>query len=440
MSFRHLAIFCALAGLAGCASVRPADTRLPAAYEAPADSAAEVDLAQWWTAFDDPQLTELVQQALANSPDARSAAARLEEARALRSGALTRFLPQGNLVGTGRKTDSTLTDLKSDTPISPGTPGLSLGGETETYGLNFDVSWEVDLFGRIFAAARAANAEIAAARFSYEGARASLAANVADSYFQARGLAIQLEDARRTAAIRRELLDISAKRVEIGIAAGQDADRIAGDLSQAEAQVASLEAELQAQRRTLLVLVGRGIDPIASLPVAATISAPPPAPATLPGDLLARRPDVREAEQRMVSATGQVQLANRALFPTINFTPGVGLSKSVQPGLEFSTRNWSIGGNVSVPVLDIPRLLSEIGVAGARGEQAVIAYEKTVQTAFAEAESALVRLDADRRGVALLTEGERRAERAYNASRIGYDAGLQDLQSALNNEAAWRAV
>lgn len=440
MPFRHLAICCALAGLAGCASVRPADTRLPAAYEAPAEATAEVDLAQWWTAFNDPQLTELVQQALANSPDARSAAARLEEARALRSGALTRFLPQGNLIGTGRKTDSTVTDLESDTSIPPNTPGFSLGGETENYGLNFDVSWEVDLFGRIFAARRAANAEIAAARFSYEGAQASLAANVADSYFQARGLAIQLEDARRTAAIRRNLLDISAKRVEIGIAAGQDADRIAGDLSQAEAQVASLEAELQAQRRTLLVLVGRGIDPIASLPVDASISAPPPVPATLPGDLLARRPDVREAEQRMVSATGQVQLANRALFPTFNFTPGVGLAKVVQPGLEYSTRNWSIGGNVSVPVLDIPRLLSEIDVSGARAEQAVIAYEKAVQTAFAEAESALVRLDADRRGVALLTEGERRAQRAYNASRLGFDAGLQDLQSTLNNEAAWRAT
>ncbi|HYD45918.1 MAG TPA: TolC family protein [Phenylobacterium sp.] len=441
MSFRHLAIFCALAGVAGCASVRPADTRLPAGYEAPAQAAAEVDLAQWWTAFGDPQLTGLIEEALANSPDARSAAARLEEARALRSGALTRFLPQGNLVGTGRKTDSEVTDLETEGEAPPtGVPGFTLGGETETYALNFDVSWEVDLFGRIFAARRAANAELAAARFSYEGARASLAANVADSYFQARGLAIQLEDARRTAAIRRGLLDISARRVEIGIAAGQDADRIAGDLSQAEAQVASLEAELQAQRRTLLVLVGRGIDPIASLPVDASISAPPPVPATLPGELLARRPDVREAEQRMVSATGQVQLANRALFPTINFTPGVGLSKSVQPGLEFSTRNWSIGGNVTVPVLDIPRLLSEIDASGARAEQAVIAYEKAVQTAFSEAESALVRLDADRRGVALLTEGERRAQRAYNASKIGYDAGLQDLQSTLNNEAAWRAT
>lgn len=431
---------CAVTAVAACASVRPADTRLPAEYEAPAGAVEAVPLDRWWVAFEDPQLTELVDQALANSPDARAAAARLQEARAQRAGALNVFLPQGALVGSGRKTDSTVTDLKSDTTIPPNTPGFSLGGETENYGLNFDVSWEIDLFGRIFAAARTANAEIAAARFNYEGARASLAANVADSYFQARGLAIQLEDARRAAEIRRELLRISTKRVEIGLAAGQDADRIAGDLSQAEAQVASLQAELQAQRRTLLVLVGRGIDPIASLPVEASINPPPAVPASLPGELLARRPDVREAEQRVVSATGQVQLANRALFPRFTLTPGIGLAKAVQPGLEYSTRNWSIGGNVSVPVLDIPNLLVDIKVQGARAEQAVIAYEKAVQTAYSEAESTLVRLDADRRGVAVLTEGERRAERAYRAAKTGYDLGLQDLQSALNNEQAWRAT
>src|SRR5690606_14485108 len=140
VSIRYLAIVCALAGLAGCASVRPADTRLPVAYEAPAEAAADVDIAQWWTAFNDPPRTELVQEALARSPDARSAAARLEEARAQRSGALTRFLPQGALVGSGRKADSEVTDLKGASELPTDIPGFSLGGETENYGLNFDVS------------------------------------------------------------------------------------------------------------------------------------------------------------------------------------------------------------------------------------------------------------------------------------------------------------
>src|SRR5690606_9997432 len=175
-------------------------------------------------------------------------------------------------------------------------------GESESYSANFDVTWEIDLFGRVFAARRAANAEMAAARLDYEATRASLAANVADSYFQARGLAIQLEDARATSRIQTELLRIVQIRVDRGIAATSDADRVAGDLSQAESQVAGLEAELQAQRRTLLILVGRGIDPTTSLPVDAQVGAVPEVPATIPGELLARRPDVRQAEAMLVSA------------------------------------------------------------------------------------------------------------------------------------------
>ncbi|HEY9235186.1 MAG TPA: TolC family protein, partial [Phenylobacterium sp.] len=179
--------------LAGCASSRDVDTRLPAAYEAPAEATTQdaVDLAAWWTAFGDPQLTALIDHALAASPDARTAVAKLREARATRAGALTAFLPQGNIRGSASKTEN---DVVGGTEIS--IPGLSTSGAQENLSANFDVSWEIDLFGRLWATRRAANAEIAAARLDYEAARASLAANVADSYFTARGLAIQLDDAR----------------------------------------------------------------------------------------------------------------------------------------------------------------------------------------------------------------------------------------------------
>jgi len=239
--------------LSACASTRETDTRLPAAFEAPVSAPADaVALDTWWTAFNDPQLTALVEQALAASPDARTAAARLNEARATRSGALTNFFPQGNIRGAGSRTESKLID-----GAQINVPGFSTVGESESYSANFDVTWEVDLFGRVFAARRAANAEMAAARLDYEATRASLAANVADSYFQARGLAIQLEDARATSRIQTELLRIVQIRVDRGIAATSDADRVAGDLSTAQSQAAGLEADLQAQRRTLLILVGR---------------------------------------------------------------------------------------------------------------------------------------------------------------------------------------
>ena len=302
------------------------------------------------------------------------------------------------------------------------------------------MSWELDLFGRFFAVRRAAQGDTAAARFAYEGARASLAANVADAYFQARGLAIQLADARESARIQRSLYDLVERRVQAGLTARLESDRVAGELAQADGQVESLEAELQAQQRTLLVLVGRGtapLDDVSSPPLSAL---PPPVPAAIPGELLARRPDVREAEARVRSAAGRLTYAQLAFFPTFSLTPGLGISRSEQPGYSATTQNWSIGASVVQPVLNIPQLMLDLKAQDARTEQAVIAYEKVVQTAYAEAESALTRLSADRRRVDLLADGEARAERAYTSARLGYDAGLTDLNTALSAEQVWRAT
>jgi NodT family efflux transporter outer membrane factor (OMF) lipoprotein len=431
-------VLLACVALAACAPVRQPDVRLPAAFEAPqagAPAAEAVALDRWWTAFDDPQLTALVDQALAANPDARSAAARLREARATRASALARFLPQGGVTGAATRTD---THQISGTVID--IPGFSTSGVTTNYQADFDVSWEVDLVGRILAVRRTGNADLAAARFDYEATRASLAAQVADAYFQARGLAIQLADARETVRIQRELYDIATRRAQAGLAATSEADRVAGDLAQAESQAAALEAELQVERRTLLVLAGRIVEPTSAVDVAPNVGQPPPVPPAVPSQLLTRRPDVRRDEAQVAGALGRRDLARLALFPTFTFTPGAGWQKQSQPGFMTEASRWTLGGQVTQPVLDIPRLLADLRAESARAEQAVAAYEKTVQTAFSEAEGALVRLDADRRRVTLLTDGEARGRRAYEAARLGYSRGLTDLQTALSAEQSWRAT
>ncbi|MFA5601672.1 MAG: TolC family protein [Phenylobacterium sp.] len=427
----------ALAALAltGCASHRQPDVALPAAFEAPAAVEGVVDLDRWWAAFDDPQLTTLIEGALVEGFDTRIAATRLAEARAVRTSQLLQFGPQGNITGSARRTE---TDQIDGTAVD--IPGFSTSGTSDRYAADFNVSWELDLFGRIFTANRAASADVAAARFAYEGARASLAAAVADAYFQARGLAIQLADARETARIQRELLNIARIRAERGLGATSDADRVAGDLAQAESQVEALESELASARRSLLVVVGRGTDPLANMSVPASVGEAPPAPRTLPGELLARRPDVREAEARFRSALGRKQLTAKAFFPTFTLTPGIGIQRQEQPNFESTSSSWNVGAGVTIPVLDIPRLLAELRAQDARTEQAALTYEKAVQTAYGEAENALLRLEADRRRVVLLEEGERRAQTAYEAARIRYSRGLGDLQTALSAEQAWRAI
>jgi NodT family efflux transporter outer membrane factor (OMF) lipoprotein len=436
-AYRTLAVTAALALSACASSQRSVDVRLPQAFEAPQDAnATAVSLDRWWLAFDDPQLTGLVEGALARNPDAKSAAARLAEARAARTGTLLGFLPQGELTASGRKTH---TEQLSGTVIN-GIPGFSTSGDSEAYAANFNVSWEIDLFGRIFAAARAGNADVAAARFGYEEVRAALAAQTADAYFQARGLAIQLADARETAHIRREVYDITTKRAQRGLAATSDADRVAGDLAQADAQAAALEAELQAERRTLLILAGRTVEPTANITITPAVGQAPPIPPSVPSQLLLRRPDVRQAQAQLTGQLGRVDVARLAFFPTFTLTPGLGWSKQIQPGFSAETQNWSIGGNVSQPILNIPALLQQLKAQNARADQAAAAYEKAVQTAFSESEGALVRLAADKQRVAILTDGEARAHRANDAARIGYDRGFTDLQTLLDVEQNWRTV
>lgn len=433
--------FVAALALGGCAATAPPRVDLPAAFDAPApgeasaDAAAAVDLDRWWTAFGDESLTRLVEEALVSAPDARTAAARLREVRASAAAALTSFLPQGSANGTARRTDT----RQLEGP-SLQLPGYSTSGVSEAYGANFNVSWEVDLFGRLIAARRTERGQSAAARFAYEGARASLAAGVADAYFQARGLAIQLADAQQTVRIQKELYRIADERSRRGLASSSDADRVAAELARAEGQARQLEAELRAAKRSLLVLTGRGTDPLDSLATPASVGVIPTVPATLPSQLLVRRPDIRESLANLRSQGGQLLYRRLAFLPTLTFTPGLGWTRNVQPGLQLESQNWSLGGGVSMPVLDIPRLLLELRAQNARVEQAVIAYEKTVQTAFGEAESALNRLEADRRQVELLSEGEARAARAYEAAQRGYGLGLVDLQTTLGAEQTWRAT
>jgi NodT family efflux transporter outer membrane factor (OMF) lipoprotein len=436
--FRRPGLYAVLTALAltACATPRKADLSLPAGYEAPAGvPAGAIALDTWWTAYGDPELTTLVEQALLRNPDVRTARSRLDEVKAQRTSAILQYLPQGDATAQGRRTDT-----QQIGGSAASIPGFSTDGVSKQYSANFNVSWELDPWGRALFAYRSANAEVDRVRYAYETTRAQIAADTADAWFQARGLAIQIADARETIRIQRELYRIANARGERGLAATSEADRVAGDLAQAEAQATGLEAQLQVQKRAILILAGRIVEPTANINAPPEVGQAPAIPAALPSDLLQRRPDVRGAQAAVRSAAGQQRLAQLAFFPTFTFSPGLGWSRIEQPGFSTETQNWSIGGSIMQPVLSIPRLMSELKVQNARTEQAVTAYEKAVQTAFQEAEGALVNLDADRKRVALLTDGEARARRAFNAASIGYQRGLTDLDSTLSAEQSWRAI
>ena len=438
---RVLILAAAIAPLiAGCATnskIGAPDTRVPAGFEGPPapDSLPETALDRWWELYEDEQLETLVDQALTSGFDQEIALARLEQAYFQRRVTNAQTLPQGNITGTAGRSS---TELLSGAAV-PGDPNAAFPGAITSASATFNVSWELDLFGRLRTQRRIANADFRTAQYTYEATRTALAASVADSLFQARGLAMQLADAEESLRINRELEHIARLRVEHGLAPSADLDQAVANSGQTAATVENLQSQLNTARRSLLLLVGRGVDPLASLPMPAEVGAVPSVPQLLPARLLQRRPDVKQAEWALASQIERHKLSKLALFPTLNLQPGATISQTVG---EFDQTSlfWNLALGLTVPVLDRPRLLAEVGVARGLGEEFVINYERAVQTAYVETENALVLLDSDRRRVDILRAAEASAESGYRKKRQGYLLGVDDLTTALVAETTWRQL
>lgn len=417
--------------LAGCApQVRlpTPDVALPPAFEvdgSAGQSLPELSLDRWWLAFDDAQLTGLIDTALECSTTVRLAYTRLAEARASRSVTKAGTLPTGSLSATA--TEQGTRRLWGQGANSPG---------DDTYQATFYPSWEIDLFGRLSATRQQADVQFASSTLDYHGARLALAADVATSLFQARSAAIDLATARERLAVSQKLAGTGRLGAARGLTSGQDADRLESDLATAQAEAIRLEAELQASKRSLLILVGTPNAPTEGLPIEARLDPAPALPPVTPGLLLARRPDVLAAGLGVESASLSVKINRLALFPRFDLNPGVGLTAATG-ALAGGTGLWSLAAGLTVPLLDRPRLMAQLRVSEAQGQQAVVTYEQTVQNAFGEAENALVRLNANRSRIGDLETAERRSRSAYDSAIRGYGAGLTDLTTLLQSEQTW---
>jgi NodT family efflux transporter outer membrane factor (OMF) lipoprotein len=412
----------------GCAPsihLSSADTRLPTTFEVPpaphpSDATA---LDRWWVGFDDPQLSELVATALERSTTSRLAYARIIEARAARNEDRASTLPSGSLSATATRQGSER--LWGN--------GVSLDG-SNIYQATFYPSWEIDLFGRLGAIRERADLDYRSAALDFYGTRLALAADVSAALFQARFLAVQLDDTRETLRIARELAASANLGFGRGLTSGQDATRLEADVASAEAEVVRLEAELRAAKRSLLILVGEPSAATDTLAIEAALGAPPALPDSTPGQLLARRPDVLRAETDLEAAARTVEIDRLALFPRFVIQPGVGLTATDNGG----TGLWSLAAGMTAPILDRARLLAALRVSEARGQQAVINYEQAVQSAFGETENALTRVEAGHRRIDELVRATELARRAFDTARRGYAAGLTDLTTLLQAERVWR--
>ena len=368
--------------LCGCApSVKLArpNISLPERFEAAPAAVADEKLDRWWERFSDPQLSALVEQALAQNTDARSAYFRLREARAIRDQSLSQRLPTGAISGSAQ--------LQNGRQLS----GVDLFGSTaqsDSQSLAFSPSWEIDLFGRLGAIGEGARASYVAAAYDYHAARLSLAADVASALFEARGLAVQRDDAQEGLRIARDLARASKLGRDRGLIAASETARLEGDEATAQAELTRIETALRNAKRSLLVLIGSPDAPTSSLAIDSRRDTPPPVPASMPAMLLARRPDILAPEARVAAATSAVKVDRLALFPRFTLQGNGNISRTAGPAVGISSI-WSIAAGLSLPVLDRTRLMAQLRATQAQGERAVISYEAAVQAGFRDADIAL---------------------------------------------------
>lgn len=426
--------FVAAALIAGCA-IGPAYERpaaeLPAAWTgAPAQGVAMTG-ERWWTLYGDPALDRLIEEALAHNQDLALAAARVDEARALVQVSDSARMPSVDAQFQG---DRSRFSERTATPLPPGTPI-----ESSNYRAQLNIAYEVDLWGRLRSATRAARANLLSTEAARETVRITLVTEVVRGYYTLLALDAQVAATDRALALRNNGLDLQRVRAKAGLTNDFNLRQLEAEVAAAQAQLPVLQANLTAQELALAVLAGRSPRAITEGAVARRTEQGEPqtpvVPEGLPSDLLLRRPDIVEAEQRLIAANARIAEARASLFPRIALTGFLG-SESAALGNLFSgpATIWSLAFALAQPIFQGGRLFAEIDVVKARERQAVAQYQKTLQTSFSEVRQALstqirARETFDAETIRAGALGE-----ALRLARIRYQNGLISLLEVLDAE------
>lgn len=420
------AIAVALA-LAACQTTPTA----PPVVDLPAPTMAPLrDIERWWAMFDDPALTKLVDEALANNLDLEVAMARVDLARSNVLAARGALYPRVDLdIGASRNRTS-----EAGGQLPPGFDATS-----SNFRVGVVASYELDLWGKYRSSSRAAQAGLLASEFARETVRTSIAAEVARTYFALLAADAELALLRDTLKLRSDAVGLQRERFEAGVV-GQL------DLRQAEAERASVVASIAAAEKAaglfesaLAALVGRSPREVFAPVVAREADSGrllevPAIAAGLPSGLLERRPDVRQAEVQLAAASLRIDAARAEYFPSIALTGAFGTESALLENL-FSgpALAWGIGASLLQPLLNHDAIEANVQAQTARRREAVVAYRQTVQTAFRETHDALVANRTSRD--ALAAQGVRRDEIAQALEladlryRSGYSAYLEVLDA-----------
>ena len=438
-----------VAGLAACAAGPSYRTPKP---DEPASFAAKIaantpvsrtqpagpplDLATWWRALNDEELDSLVDRAVKSNLDLEIALDRLQQARTYEAVVVGHALPDVEAsAAAGRGTGSDLTKGRADTGLRSADNGAGLQHINTIAG--FDAVWELDLFGKFRREFQAARAETEAARAARYDVLISVVADVVRAYIDLRGLQVRAGILHKASDVLRESLRIVKIRYERGITNELDVALATRELATLEAQIAPVEAEVNAAQYTLAVLVGEYPENmVQELSKPDLIpSMPAPTPPGVPLDLLKRRPDIQVAERQLAAATARIGVATANLFPQVTLVGSIGSQGQgwgTTPAV--SKHIWSFGPGAVWPLLDFGALDAEVDIAQLAARASLVNYRKTILNAVQQVDTSLDAYQAQEIRMENLTAAMVAGQRAVDLATSRYDRGLTDFLNVVDAE------
>ena len=428
---RALVLGLAIVGACGCAvgpNYKRPKVDAPTVYRGlTPEEAAKADTKsfaekEWSDVFQDEQLKELIKTALQQNYDLRRAGVRILEARA------SLGISRADQFPTISADASALNERTAQQKFLPAV-------ETNTNRVGLDFDWELDFWGKFRRATEAARANLAATEWGRREIATQLVANVASAYFSLRALDLQLEITRRTLASRQDSLRLTQILANGGSTSLLDVRQAEQLVFTAGSEIPSLEQQIEQQENFISILLGNNPAPVPRGRALTDQPHPPTIPAGLPSSLLERRPDIRQAEQQLIAANAQIGVARSLYFPQIALTANAGYQSSALTALFTGPAGfWTFGSTLAQPLFTGGRLRSNVRLAEAQQQEAVLSYQETIQGAFRDVSDALVayrKTQEFREQQQLLVNS---AQDAARLSHMRYSGGVASYLEVLTNE------
>jgi outer membrane protein, multidrug efflux system len=377
---------------------------------------------KWWDVFQDEQLKELIKTALQQNYDLRRAGVRILEARA------TLGITRADQFPTISADASALNERTAQQKFVPAV-------KTSANRVGLDFSWELDFWGKFRRATEAARANLSASEWGQREITTELVANVASAYFTLRALDLQLEITRRTLASRQDSLRLTQILTNGGSTSLLDVRQAEQLVFTAGSEIPSLEQQIEQQENLISILLGNNPAPIPRGRVLTDQPHAPTVPTGLPSSLLERRPDIRQAEQQLIAANAQIGVARSFYFPQIALTANSGYQSSALTALFTGPAGfWTFGSTLAQPIFTGGRLRSNVRLAEAQQQEAVLFYQETIQGAFRDVSDALIayrKTQEFREQQQLLVNS---AQDATRLSHMRYSGGVASYLEVLTND------